>query len=143
MSETIRCLATRRGRTWVVRIPEHGVYGHGRTLKAAHENTRQGLDLVGVTAEIVITAMTPELEKLRSLESAYATALSEAVAALALRRTTLRDIALATRVPTTRVKQLLADRSTAPCLLQIPAEAHRQRPDSDRLAKPGPDLTGR
>ncbi|MCX4826900.1 hypothetical protein OG883_45520 [Streptomyces sp. NBC_01142] len=109
MSETIECRASRRGRAWVVNIPEHGVYGHGRTLKAARENTRQGLELVGVAAEITIIPMTPELEKLRSVEDAYTAALNEAVAALALRRTTLRDIALATRVPTTRVKQLLAE----------------------------------
>ena len=109
MSETIHCLAVRRARTWVVHIPEHGVYGHGRTLKAAQENTRQGLELVGVTAEVVIIAMTPELENLRSVEIAYTAALSEAVAALALRRTTLRDIALATQVSTTRVKLLLAE----------------------------------
>ncbi|MGW6605596.1 hypothetical protein [Streptomyces sp. NPDC055036] len=108
MSETIECRASRRGRAWVVHIPEHGVYGHGRNLKAAHENTMQGLTLAGVAAAITITPMTPELEKLRSAEDAYTAALSEAVAALALRRTTLRDIALATRVPTARVKQLLA-----------------------------------
>lgn len=114
MSVTIHCRATRHGRTWVVHIPEHRVYGHGRTLKAAHENTRQGLELVGVTVEIMITPMTPELENLRSLEIAYTAALGEAVAVLALRRTTLRDIVLATRVPTTRVKQLLAERAKDP-----------------------------
>lgn len=112
MSETIHCPAARHGQTWVVHIPEHGVYGHGRTLIAAQENTRQGLELVGVTADLVITPMTPELENLRSAETTYSTALTEAVAALALRRTTVRDIAQATRVPPTRVKQLLAQRST-------------------------------
>lgn len=114
MSETIHCRATRRRQAWVVHIPEHGVYGHGRTLTAAHENTRQGLELIGVTAEIVITPVTPELENLRSSETAYTAALGEAVAALALLRTPLRDIALATRVPTTQVKQLLAERSKDP-----------------------------
>jgi predicted RNase H-like HicB family nuclease len=109
VSKTIECKASRRGRTWVVHVPEYGVYGHGRTLKAAHENTTQGLALAGVTAEVTITPLTPELEKLRSAEEAYAVALSDAVAALALRRTTLRDIAVATNVPTTRVKLILAE----------------------------------
>ncbi|MFD3422467.1 hypothetical protein [Streptomyces decoyicus] len=109
MSETIECQATRRGRTWVVRLPEHGVYGYGRTLKAVAKNTEQGLALVGVTAEVVIIPATPELEKLRSIDDARAAALSEAVAALALRRTALRDIALATGESARRVKLLLAE----------------------------------
>lgn len=111
MSETIACRASRHGRTWVAHVPEYGVYGHGRNLKAVRENTVQGLALVGVTAEVTITPATPELEKLRSIKDAYTTALSEAAAALALRRTTLRDIALATGVPAKRVKQLLAERA--------------------------------
>ncbi|MEW2434293.1 hypothetical protein AB0952_08930 [Streptomyces caniferus] len=109
MSETIECQANRRGRTWVVHLPEHGVYGHGRTLKAVGENVTKGLALVGVTAGVTITPVTPELEKLRALKDAYTLALSEAVTALALRRTTLRDIALATSTPTTKVKLLLVD----------------------------------
>ncbi|MFE1289727.1 hypothetical protein [Streptomyces sp. NPDC058751] len=109
MSEVIECRADRRGRTWVVHVPEYGVYGHGRTLKAARENTEQGLALVGVAAKVTITPVTPELEKLRSAEETYAAALSEAVVSLALRRTALRDIALATRTPTTQVKLLLAE----------------------------------
>ncbi|WP_370418943.1 hypothetical protein AB8O64_10835 [Streptomyces sp. QH1-20] len=111
MSETIECRAGRRGRTWVVHVPEYGVYGHGRTLKAAHENTTQGLALVGVTAEVRLIPMTPELEKLRIVEDAYTAALIEAVAALALRRTTMSDIALATGVPAKRAKQLLAQQA--------------------------------
>jgi hypothetical protein len=94
-----------------VHVPEHGVYGHGRTLKAARENTEQGLALVGVTAEVVIIPVTPELERLRSAEEAYMAALSEAVGALALRRTTPSDIALATGAPAKRVKLLLAGRT--------------------------------
>ncbi|MFI9052487.1 hypothetical protein [Streptomyces sp. NPDC053427] len=109
MSETIECRASRRGRTWVVRIPEHGVYGYGRTLKAVGENVKQGLTLIGVTAEVTIIPVTPELEKLRSVQDAYTAALSEAVAALALRRTALRDIALATGATTTQVKLLRAE----------------------------------
>ncbi|MFD4257693.1 hypothetical protein ACFWR9_08675 [Streptomyces sp. NPDC058534] len=109
MSDTIECTATRRGRTWVVSIPEYGVYGHGRTLKTTHENVTQGLALVGVTAAATITPVTPELERLRSAEAAYTAALSEAISALALRRTSLRDIAAATRVPANRVKRHLAE----------------------------------
>ncbi|MGW3311475.1 hypothetical protein ACWDG9_33385 [Streptomyces sp. NPDC001073] len=111
MSTTITCRANRRGRTWVVHVPEHGVYAHGRTLKATRENTRQGLALVGVTTEVAITPVTPELEKLRSVEDAYMTALSEAVGALALRRTTLSDIASATGTSAKEVKLLLAERA--------------------------------
>lgn len=111
MSETIECRASRRGRTWVVHVPEYGVYGHGRTLKAARENTEEGLALVGVTGEVTLIPVTPELEKLRSVENAYTAALIEAVAALALRRTALSDIALATGVPTKRVKRLLAEQA--------------------------------
>ncbi|MFI8459139.1 hypothetical protein [Kitasatospora sp. NPDC085464] len=111
MSDSIECEAVRRGRTWVVHVPEHDVYGHGRTLKAARENTEEGLALVGVTAPVTITAVTPELEHLRSAEAAYEAALGEAVAALLLRRTTLGDIAQATGVPPSRVKRILARRS--------------------------------
>ncbi|MYX26841.1 hypothetical protein GTY75_09190 [Streptomyces sp. SID8381] len=109
MSESITCRASRRGRVWVVRVPEHGVYGHGRTLKAAGENIKQGLALAGVTAEVVIIPVTPELEKLRAADDARAKALREAVAALALRRTSLRDIAAATGAPSTQVKRILAE----------------------------------
>lgn len=108
--ETIECQASRRGRLWVVYIPEHGVYGHGRTLKAARESIREGLSLVSVTAEVAITPVTPELENLRSAEEAYAQALARAVAALTLQRTPVTDIALATRTPIKRVK-LLAQRA--------------------------------
>ena len=106
MSETIYCQAERRGRTWVVHVPEHGVYGHGRTLKAVHDNTVEGLALIGVTTPITLTPVTPELDTLRDAEAAYAKALNEAVAALALRHTTLGDIARATRAPRAQVKRL-------------------------------------
>ncbi|MGI5531499.1 hypothetical protein ACQEVX_30220 [Streptomyces syringium] len=109
-AEIIECQARRRGRSWVVSIPEYGVYGHGQTLKAARENVRQGLELVGVTMELKITPVTPELEKLRSAEDVRTAALSEAVAALRLRWTSLTDIALATGAPIKEVKQLLAER---------------------------------
>ncbi|MFF3788191.1 hypothetical protein [Streptomyces sp. NPDC001933] len=111
MSETIECLASRLNRTWLVHVLEHGVYGTGRTLKKTRENTQQGLALVGVTAEVTITPTSPELEALRAAENAYTAALNEAVAAMALRQTTLSDIAQATRVPIRQVKQLLAERA--------------------------------
>ncbi|MFD4947000.1 hypothetical protein ACFWNT_31860 [Streptomyces sp. NPDC058409] len=121
MSETIECMASRRGRTWLVHVPEHGVYGSGRTLKATRENTQRGIALVGVTAEVTITPTSPELEALRAADDNRAAALSEAVAALALRRTTLSDIAAATRVPIREVKLLLAEQAqeAAP-----PADSH-------------------
>ncbi|WJV49904.1 hypothetical protein [Streptomyces flavofungini] len=123
MNEPIECQAIRRGRVWAVQVPEYGVYGYGRSLKAARENTIKGLALVGGDAEIVITPVTPELEMLRAAEEAYATALKKAVSALALRRATMTDIALATRVPRGRVKQLLAR--------NIPEPRGRVEPVSD------------
>ncbi|MFD7829377.1 hypothetical protein [Streptomyces sp. MJM8645] len=113
MTETIECRATRRGREWTVHVPEHGVYSHGKTLTKVGENTQAGLALVGVTAEVMITPVTPELEKVRATKAAHAAAVSEAVVALALRRATTRDIALAVGVPAAQVKRLLAERSSA------------------------------
>lgn len=121
MSETIDCRASRKGRTWVVHVAEYGVYAHGRTLKTVGENTEQGLALVGVSAEVTITPVTPELERLRSVEDARAAALAEAVTALALRRTTLSDIAVATGVPRPQVKAILAGLAT-PSSPPAPAE---------------------
>ncbi|MFF7943317.1 hypothetical protein ACFZC5_26695 [Nocardia gamkensis] len=100
MSESIECRASRRGRDWVAHVPEHGVYGYGRTLKALYDSIEDGLAHLGVTAEVTVIPVTPELENLRSMEDAYTTALREAVAALALASTTLGDIALATGAPT-------------------------------------------
>ncbi|MFJ5121927.1 hypothetical protein [Kitasatospora sp. NPDC088548] len=128
MNEVIEAVASRRGRTWVVHLPEHAVYGHGRTLKAAQENTEQALAVAGVTATVKLRPSSPELELLRAAEAAYTAALSTAAAALALRRTTLRDIALATGVPTTRVKLLLAERSTAPS--DVPDRAPDEPPEA-------------
>ncbi|MCG7523972.1 hypothetical protein MHW47_05890 [Streptomyces sp. OfavH-34-F] len=65
--------------------------------------------LVGEAAEVTLIPTTPELEKLRSIEAAHEAALGEAVAALALRRATLRDIATATGASTARVRLLLAE----------------------------------
>ncbi|MGW7089992.1 hypothetical protein ACWGH2_41785 [Streptomyces sp. NPDC054871] len=107
MSEVIECKAFRRGRDWVVHVPEHQVYGYGKTLKRVRENVERGLALVGVTAEVQILAVTPELEKLRAAKDACAAALTETVTAMALRRATLGDIALATGEPTRRVKAII------------------------------------
>ncbi|WP_030573440.1 hypothetical protein [Streptomyces aureocirculatus] len=108
MSNTVNCDAFRHDRTWVVRAAEHGVYGHGRTLKRAGEDVEQGLALIGVTAPITITVRMPELEKLRAAEAAYDAALREAVQELTLRQTTVRDTVLATGASTAQVKSLRA-----------------------------------
>lgn len=112
MNQTIECLAVRRGRGWVVSNAEHGVYGHGRTLKSARDSIAGGLALLGVTGEVEIVASMPELDKLRDAEAAYAAALKEAVTALALRQTSLSDIATATGVPAGQVRAVLAEPPT-------------------------------
>lgn len=114
MSDSIECRAYRRGRAWVAHVPEHGVYGYGRTLKAVRDSIADGLAHADVTAQVTVVAVTPELENLRSVEDTYTTALRAAVAALALHSTTPGDIALATGAPTKRVKALLADHSVPP-----------------------------
>ncbi|MBL1115443.1 hypothetical protein JK364_24025 [Streptomyces sp. 110] len=111
MSEIIMGQAHRRGRTWVTYLAEHGVYAHGRTLRATEANAVEGLELVGVRAEVTLTAVTPELETLRAADDAREQALRAAVHSLALRRTTRGDIALATRVPARLVKQILAEQT--------------------------------
>jgi hypothetical protein len=78
------------------------------------DSIEDGLAHLGVTAEVAVIALTPELENLRSVEDTYTTALREAVAALAVASTTLGDIALATGAPTRRVKALLAELLAAP-----------------------------
>ncbi|MFF2618553.1 hypothetical protein [Kitasatospora sp. NPDC058046] len=133
MSVVIKCLVTRRGREWVTHVAEHGVYGHGRTLKKLSEDVLAGLELVGVAAEIELIAVTPELEKLRAVEETREAALRDAVTALALRRATLRDIALATGLPMARVKRVLQERRS------IPAEVSGGRPEvSDGADGPPP-----
>ncbi|MDW4912549.1 hypothetical protein [Streptomyces californicus] len=108
MSDVIECQASRRGRLWVAHLPEHGVYGSGRTLRLVRASVENGLALVGVTTEAKIIPVTPELETLRAAEDARTTALANAVEALALRRTSLSDIALATGASVKQVKLLLA-----------------------------------
>ncbi|MEV7870118.1 hypothetical protein AB0P17_29420 [Streptomyces sp. NPDC088124] len=111
MSETVMGRAHRRGRTWVTRLAEHGVYAHGWTLRATEANAVEGLELVGVKAEVTLIPVTPELETLRAADDAREQALRAAVHALALRHTTRRDIALATRAPAWQVKQILAEQA--------------------------------
>lgn len=111
MSDSIECRATRQGRHWLAHIPEHGVYGQGRTLKSLRRNLIDGLAYIGVITDVTVIAVTTELEILRSIEDIHASALAEAVDALALRSVSLSDIAQATRTSTTRIKPLLADRS--------------------------------
>ncbi|MEU7317449.1 hypothetical protein [Streptomyces sp. NPDC007083] len=114
MNEVIECRATRRGRKWVAHEPEHGVYGAGRTLRLVRRSIEAGLASISVTAEVKIIPVTPELEKLRSIDDARETALREAVAALALRRTSVPDIAQATGETVAQVKRLLAERTKEP-----------------------------
>ncbi|MGW5928795.1 hypothetical protein ACWF2L_21480 [Streptomyces anulatus] len=127
MSEVIECRATRRGRKWVAHVSEHGVYGSGRSLRLVRASVEGGLALVGVTANVQITPVTPELERLRAAEDAHTAATAEAVKALALRRATLRDIADATGVPVQRVKQLLAGGTTASGALPAEGPGHDSR----------------
>lgn len=129
MTAAIACRASRRGRRWVVHVPEHGVYGHGRTLAAARDSTERGLALIGITAEVALTAVTPELDALRAAEAAYTAALRTAVVSLSLRRSTLRDIAAATRVPTARIKRLLTDQAQDSPVAAAPP-AHEEEPPS-------------
>ncbi|MDW6058077.1 hypothetical protein SAZ11_08240 [Streptomyces sp. FXJ1.4098] len=122
MSETIEGQAHRRGRTWVTYLAEHGVYAHGRTLSATEANAVEGLELVGVRAEVTLIPVTPELEMLRAADDAREQALRAAVHSLALRRTTRQDIALATRTPARLVKQILVEQAKKDDL-QPPAES--------------------
>ena len=104
MSTTIECQARLRSQMWVASIPQHGVYGWGRTLKALRDNLIQGLALTGVTAHVMITPVSPELDRLRRAEAAYKKALTEAVTTLATHGSALRDTAEATGVPVAQVR---------------------------------------
>lgn len=67
--------AHRRGRAWVTHLAEHGVYAHGRTLRATEANAVEGLELAGVRAEVTLTPVTPELEMFRAADDAREQAL--------------------------------------------------------------------
>lgn len=131
MSEkAIEVRAVRRGRGWAVHSAEHGVYGHGSTLKRAHASIEQGLAHLGITSEVTIVPVSPELERLRAAESARTAALVEAVKALALRRATLGDIAFATGTPRRLVKTILT--SLKAVSAPNSADAPRQEPAEDQ-----------
>ncbi len=104
----IKCQATRSDGIWVAHESKHGVFGRGSTLKAVAGSIEQGLLLIEVTAEVTVTPVTPELEKLRAAESARDAALRQAVTALARQQTAPGDIAQATGMPLGQVKLLLA-----------------------------------
>jgi hypothetical protein len=108
VSTTIECRARQHSEMWVASIPQHRVYGCGRTLRALHDNLIHGLALIGVTAHVTITPVSPELDRLRRAEAAYETALTEAVTTLATHGSTVRDAAEATGVPIARVTALQA-----------------------------------
>ncbi|MEU5900282.1 hypothetical protein [Streptomyces venezuelae] len=108
-AKAIECRATRHADTWVASVPQHRVYGHGRTLRALRINLIQGLALVGVTTEITLVPNSPELERLRRAEAAYEAAQRDAVTALAAHDCTPRDIADATRLKSTRVAALRSE----------------------------------
>ncbi|MER7761571.1 hypothetical protein [Streptomyces sp. NPDC097619] len=108
-NDLIRCPAYRRGRAWTVRIPEHGVYAHGRTLARARENALEALDLIGVPGDVQLVPTSAELEKLRAARVVVDEALTEAVRALALRHANMGDIAAATGTTRSNVKRILAE----------------------------------
>lgn len=128
MSEKIiECRAVRRGRGWAVHAAEYGVYGHGSTLKRAGASVEKGLALIGITAEVRLVAVSPELEELRAADDARAAALVEAVKALSLRRAAMGDIAIATCTPRSKIKAILASLKAA------------SPPDSTAAGSPEPE----
>lgn len=108
MRKSVKCSVTRSGRVWVAHVPKHDVFGQGATLRAVSTSVEQGLRLLGVAAEVTVTPVTPELEKLRSIERSRAAALREAVRGLARLEVGVGDIAQATGLPIGQVKALLA-----------------------------------
>ncbi|WP_410646541.1 hypothetical protein [Amycolatopsis sp. cmx-4-54] len=72
------------------------------------DDLTHGLSLMGVCADVTITVVSPELDRLRRAEAAYDTALADAVTALAAQGSTIRDTAQATGVPIARVEALHA-----------------------------------
>lgn len=120
MSDSVECEAHRLGGSWVGHVAAHGVYGNGRTLKAMRDSIQDGLAHIGVTTQVTVVAVTPELATLRSAEDTYTAALRAAVQTLAQGSATLGDIATATGVPATRVKELLADRQQAALPMKPP-----------------------
>jgi hypothetical protein len=108
VSKTFQCRASQHDGMWVANIPQHAVYGYGRTLKALHDNITQGLALVDVTGDVRIIPTSAELDRLRRAEAAYEAALADAATTLTSGGGTVRDVATATRVPAARIKALQA-----------------------------------
>ncbi|MGW4828906.1 recombinase family protein [Amycolatopsis japonica] len=106
MSTTVECHARWHDDMWIASIPQHGVYGSGRTLKALRDDLVRGLALLGMTVHVTLTPVSPELDRLRRAEAAYKTALADAVTALTTQGSTARDTAEATGVPITQVTAL-------------------------------------
>lgn len=113
MSRIVKCEATRHEHNWVASIPKYGVYGHGPTLRALRDSLERGLTLIGVNAQVEVTPVMPELERLRSAQDAYTAALRRTIRALARQEIPPSDIALATSVPIKQVKTFIPDRSVA------------------------------
>ncbi|WP_207126843.1 recombinase family protein [Actinocatenispora comari] len=106
---TIECQATRRDTLWIARDAHRRLYGHGKALKSARDAIIEGLAFLGLNADVNIVATGPQMQQLRAIEDAYTTALRDAVTVLARQRATVQDIATATGISTTRVKQALAN----------------------------------
>lgn len=112
MSRPISCEARQDGEDWLACVPKHGVYGRGRTLKALQDDLTQGLALIGVTAKVTLTPVSPELQRLRAAKASYESALGRAIVALAAGQATVADTARATGVTLVRVNAILAKRQT-------------------------------
>ncbi|MFJ2745275.1 hypothetical protein ACIO3O_37085 [Streptomyces sp. NPDC087440] len=129
MSEQVEGAASRRDRKWVVHVAQHGVYGHGGTLKAARQDTMEGLGLAGVRGDLVLRVAMPEVQQLRDAEDARALALREVVAALIRCRTTVGDIALVTGESARNVKLIIEE------LRAVPAERPMQEESGLELSE--------
>jgi hypothetical protein len=101
--KAIEARASRTGGMWVASIPQHGVYGHGRTLRELRGDLTQGLALAGVTTAIRVAPVSPELLRLRRAKDAYDAALADAVTTLTADGSPARDVAEATEVPIAQV----------------------------------------
>lgn len=132
---TLTANATRRGRHWLVHVPEHNVYGCGRTLRAADASARGALKLLGVDADLTLVADTPELAALRAADEVRTAALRAAVTALRMRRATITDIAAATGAKARDVKAILADTENT----QPESGTPTSEPILAAVAEPEPD----
>ncbi|MFD9796871.1 hypothetical protein ACFWXK_38680 [Streptomyces sp. NPDC059070] len=113
MSEMAECRASRLGGVWVSHLPEHGVYGYGQTLTAVCEDTRQALALIGVEADVTVTPVSAEPEKLSTARQASTTAVAETVTSPARDDVTRGDISTAAYAPPQQVRQILRGQTPA------------------------------